>query len=138
MFITLLQSTVGVIYGDFVCILTESHRQLETRFWVKYFPTTVESEKKRYPDIPTIIDSAKNAGLERHKIVVTDKETEFTIAVDFVNLVENKGYSMFRLIEDSDYEAGLAALKKDYENQTVLYSNHGETLMWLRKGAQNG
>ncbi|MCL2409600.1 MAG: class I SAM-dependent methyltransferase [Oscillospiraceae bacterium] len=32
-----------------ICILTESHQQLETRFWVKYFPTTVAVEKRRYP-----------------------------------------------------------------------------------------
>jgi hypothetical protein len=42
---------------------------------------------------------------------------------------------MFRLIEEADYQAGLAALKKDYADKAVIQSNHGETLLWLRKVA---
>ena len=57
-----------------VCILTESHQQLETRYWVKYFQTIVTVEKKRYPDIPNIITAAISAGLDEHKIVTTDAE----------------------------------------------------------------
>jgi ubiquinone/menaquinone biosynthesis C-methylase UbiE len=121
--------------GGLVCILTESHRQLETRFWVKYFPTTVAVEKKRYPDVSEIINIAKTVGLDEHKVFVTDAESENIITEDFIKLVENKGFSMFRLIEEADYHAGLAAIKKDFENKTVIYSNHCETLLWLRKGA---
>jgi ubiquinone/menaquinone biosynthesis C-methylase UbiE len=119
--------------GGLICVLTESHRQLETRFWVKYFPATVAAEKKRYPDISDIIGAAKTVGLEKYKIVVTDKESRFCVTEDFVKLVENKGYSMFRLIDEADYEAGLAELKADYANQTAIHSSHGETLVWLRK-----
>ncbi|MCL1795119.1 MAG: class I SAM-dependent methyltransferase [Oscillospiraceae bacterium] len=119
--------------GGLVCILTESHSQLETRHWVKYFPTTVAVEKKRYPDIPDIATAAKTAGLDEYKVVTTDKDREVIITNDFINLVENKGYSMFRLIEEADYQAGLAALKRDFENKTVIHSSHGETLLWLRR-----
>lgn len=114
-----------------VCILTESHRQLETRFWVKHFPATVAAEKKRYPDIPDIINAAKSVGFDEYNITVTDTDSEFIISEDFVKLVENKGYSMFRLIDESDYQSGLAALKKNFEDKTMIYSNHGETLLWL-------
>ena len=117
-----------------VCILTESHRQLETRFWVKYFPATIPVEKKRYPDIPDIINAAKTAGLTGYKTVSTDADSEVFITEDFVRLVENKGFSMFRLIAESDYQAGLAALKKDYNDQKTIHSNHGESLVWLQKG----
>ena len=116
-----------------ICILTESHGQLETRFWVKHFPTTVATEKKRYPDIPDIIFAAKTAGLDEYKVIVNDADSEVIITEDFVKLVENKGFSMFRLIEETDYQAGLTELKKDYENKTIIHSNHGETLLWLRK-----
>ena len=119
--------------GGFVCILTESHRQLETRFWVKYFPATVAVEKKRYPDIPVIIKAANNAGFDKHKVVSTDSDGEIVITDDFIRLVENKGYSMFRLIEEADYQIGLAALKKDYKTNMVLQNYHGETLLWLQK-----
>jgi len=119
--------------GGFICVVTESHRQLETRFWVRYFPTTVAVEKKRYPDIPDIVMAAKTAGLVDCKTIITDIDSEVTISEDFVKLVENKGFSMFRLIDDADYQAGLAALKKDYAANTVIISNHGETLLWLKK-----
>ena len=134
---------MGMMFAEFcrvlkpdglVCILTESHRQLEMRFWVRHFPATVAVEKKRYPDIPDIINTAKTAGLDEYKIVVTDAERSMTVSEDFVKLVENKGFSMFRLIDEVDYQAGLAALKKDFENKTVIHTNHGETLLWLKKG----
>ena len=134
---------MGMMFAEFyrvlkpsgiVCILTESHHQLETRFWVKHFPTTVAVEKKRYPDISDIISAAKTAGLDEYKVVVTDTENNTTVSEDFVKMVENKGFSMFRLIDEADYQAGLAALKKDYEDKTVIHTNHGETLLWLKKG----
>lgn len=120
--------------GGIVCILTESHRQIETRFWVKYFPATVAVEKKRYPDIPDIIKAAANAGLEKYKVVNTDADNKITISKDFIKLVENKGFSMFRLIDEADYRTGLVAIKKDFEDKTIIENNHSETLLWLRKG----
>ena len=124
--------------GGLVCILTESHKQLETRFWVKHFPTTVAVEKKRYPDIPDIINAAKTSGLDEYKIIVTDAASSITVSEDFVKLVENKGFSMFRLIDEADYQTGLAALIKDYNDRTVIHTDHGETLLWLKKGAHDG
>jgi hypothetical protein len=62
-----------------ICTLTESNLQLETRFWVKYFPTTVEVEKKRYPDIPDVISAANNKGLDKHTVIATDTDSEITV-----------------------------------------------------------
>lgn len=117
-----------------VCILTESYKQLETRFWVKHFPTIVAVEKNRYPDISEIINDAHVVGFMEHKTFLTDANHEIYISEDFIRLVENKGFSMFRLIEETDYQSGLAALRKDFVNKTVLNCNHGETLLWLKKG----
>lgn len=116
-----------------VCILTESHRQIETRFWSNYFPATVMAEKERYPDIPNIINTASQHGFTVDEIVNTDSEQYFTISLDFVNLVESKGFSMFRLISDEDYSRGLNCLKEDYESNVKIKSKHGETLLWLNK-----
>ena len=40
---------------------------------------------------------------------------------------------MFRLIEEADYQNGLTAIKKDFENKTMIHNNHSETLLWFRK-----
>jgi len=123
--------------GGHICILTESHEQLGTRFWAKHFPSTVTVERERYPDIPVIIEAAKSASLSSHKTVVTDEEKTVAISEDFIRLVENKGYSMFHLINDEDYDAGLSALKSDYQKGETFTSTHGETLLWLKKAAAN-
>ncbi|MCL1964730.1 MAG: class I SAM-dependent methyltransferase [Firmicutes bacterium] len=86
--------------GGLVCILTESHRQLETRFWIKHFPTAVAAEKKRYPDIPDIIQAAQTAGLKEHKVITTDADSEFTISQAFVTLAENS----CRILRRKTYE----------------------------------
>lgn len=116
-----------------ICIFTESHRQIETRFWSYYFPATVTAEKERYPDIPDITESAGQSGFTVDENVNTDSEQSFTISSDFTKLVENKGFSMFRLISDEDYSNGLKRLKGDHENNVKIKSNHGETFLWLRK-----
>ena len=119
--------------GGKVCILTESYQQLESRFWVKYFPTTVDVEKKRYPDISTIIDTAEKSGLSLLRIDNTDNLESHCISADFLDLVKNKGFSMFDLISDDDFINGLSQLEHDYENEVVLNYTHGETFLWLIK-----
>lgn len=119
--------------GGSLCIVTESHKQIESRFWVKYFPTIVEVEKKRYPDIPEIIECASNNGFMISMRDVTDIDYKHVISQKFLILVENKGYSMFHLISENDYECGLADLRNDYNKQIEIEYNHGETLLWLKK-----
>jgi len=116
-----------------ICILTESHRQIETRFWSAYFPTTVLAEQNRYPDIPVIIDAAAECGLALHALESTDHPQQVQITPAFVKLVANKGYSMFRLICDADFEKGLADLKRDFEKNAVIETEHGESFVWLAK-----
>jgi len=116
-----------------ICILTESHKQIETRYWSAYFPATVTAEKERYPDIADIISAANQCGLSQDEVVNTAQEHIQAISSDFVKLVENKGFSMFRLISDEAFSDGLKRLKEDYENKVEIKSNHGETFLWLKK-----
>ncbi|MCL2198356.1 MAG: methyltransferase domain-containing protein [Defluviitaleaceae bacterium] len=116
-----------------ICILTESHNQIETRFWSSYFPTMATAEKERYPDIPEIISVAKKCGLSVDENINTDKNQTLTISPEFVTLVENKGFSMFRLISEDEFSNGLKRLKEDYNNKVEIKSTHGETFLWLKK-----
>ena len=119
--------------GGLVCVLTESHRQIETWFWSAYFPGTVEVEKKRYPDIGAIVSEASSCGFGTDEITETDQAKKFLISLDFLTLVEKKGFSMFRLISDESFEDGLAKLRSDFRLKREIVSNHGETLLWLKK-----
>ena len=116
-----------------VCILTESHEQIESRFWSAHFPATVTAEKERYPDIPDIISAANKCCLSVGETINTAHEHTLTISPEFVNLVENKGFSMFRLINDKEFLDGLKHLKEDYEKKSEIKSTHGETFLWLKK-----
>ena len=116
-----------------ICILTESHEQIETRFWSDYFPATVTAEKERYPSLPDIISAAKQYKLKLDENMNTDREQVFTITPDFFGLIENKGYSMFQLISDEEFSDGLKRLTEDYKSQIQIRSNHGETLLWFEK-----
>ncbi len=116
-----------------VCIVTESHVQLENRFWVRHFPSTVDVEKNRYPDITSIIDKAVHNGFDFFTVYSTECHKSHMITKEFVNLVENKGFSMFHNISDEDYEKGLSLLKWDYENNILQNYTHGETFIWVEK-----
>jgi ubiquinone/menaquinone biosynthesis C-methylase UbiE len=119
-------------HDGLICIVTESYGQIESRYWVKYFPELVIIEKRRYPDIPELISTAENSGFNFYKEVSTDKQRKHQISDDFVSLVENKGFSMFGLLSDSEYRSGLEALKQDQKMGNVLEYMHGETLLWLK------
>lgn len=116
-----------------ICILTESHEQIESRFWSVYFPSTVPAEQGRYPDIDVILNAAYDCGLILHGLDATDHPHQIQITSEFVSLVEHKGFSMFRLISDFDFENGLSVLKQDFEKNIVIDTNHGESLIWLVK-----
>jgi ubiquinone/menaquinone biosynthesis C-methylase UbiE len=116
-----------------ICILTESHEQIEERFYSVYFPTMSMAEKERYPDTVDIISAASQCGLAAEENVNTAHEHTQAISSDFVKLVENKGFSMFRLISDEEFSDGLKRLKVDFANKVEIKSNHGETFLWLKK-----
>ena len=116
-----------------ICILTESHQQIESRFWSAYLPATIAAEQTRYPDIDSIIAAATDCGLALHELETTDTPRQTQISADFVKLVENKGFSMFRLISDAEFESGLASLKADFEQGVVIDTTHGESLVWFAK-----
>jgi hypothetical protein len=50
-----------------------------------------------------------------------------------VELVRNKGYSMFHLIPDDEYNAGLKQLEAEVLSGNLGCRNSGETLVWFKK-----
>ncbi len=116
-----------------ICIVTESHNQIDNRFYVKYFPSTAIVDKERYPDIDVIIKEAKSHSLNHIKNTILGDNHETLVTSDFAELVRNKGYSMFHLIPDDEYKLGLDQLERDLKSGPIRYINSGETLVWLNK-----
>ena len=116
-----------------VCIVTQSHQQIENRPIVKYFPGTATVDKERYPDIDEIIVEAKSHGLKFDKKTILHKGEPMALDEEYLELVQKKGYSMLHLISDEEYYEGLKKLKKELMEGTITVNLSGETIVWLIK-----
>lgn len=116
-----------------ICVATESHEQIDKRFYVKYFPATAVADKNRYPDICDIQSAAKRNNLFHIKTVVHDDNREVKVGKEFIKLVEQKGYSMFHLINEEEYQKGLERLKCDVRDKELKLNTSGGTMVWFQK-----
>jgi ubiquinone/menaquinone biosynthesis C-methylase UbiE len=116
-----------------VCIVTQSHAQIEVRPIVKFFPGTARVDKQRYPDIPVIIAAAQSEGLKSLKQEVLFQDQAFELDASYLELVRKKGYSMLHLLTEAEYEAGLKDLEAALRNGPVQAKQAGETLVWFGK-----
>lgn len=119
--------------GGSLCIVTESHEQIDNRFYVKYFPSTAIVDKGRYPDIDEIIGKAQGKPLVHIKNIIKGEGAEIAVTPDFVELVRSKGFSMFHLIPDDEYNTGLKQLEAEVVSGNLNCKNSGETLVWFKK-----
>ena len=118
--------------NGYVSILTQSWKQIENRWYNKYFPSLESIEKNRYPDIEKIIETSKQNGFRLEIIDVKENPVENIVDEHFIKLVEEKNYSMFRLLENKEYKNGLNQLRKEIHKK-IISRNAGESLIWLKK-----
>ncbi|TFG34102.1 class I SAM-dependent methyltransferase, partial [Candidatus Thorarchaeota archaeon] len=122
------------ILGDsrFLCIVTQSHKQIDRRQTSRFFPATAKIDKKRYPDIDEIEETLLNVGFDK----VHPKEYNFNpirLGEDFLNTVENRGFSMLHKISNEDYEKGLHELREAYTRGDELLYSAGYNFIWALK-----
>lgn len=120
--------------GGLLCVVTESHAQIDGRFYNQYFPSLAANEKSRYPDIAEITTRAHDAGL---RVVATESlaSPPSQVSEGFIRNVAEKNWSMFRLLADEEFSKGLQALTRDF-GRTFESPTAGETLLWFCKDAQ--
>jgi ubiquinone/menaquinone biosynthesis C-methylase UbiE len=116
-----------------VCIVTQSHRQIEARPIVQFFPGTVRVDKARYPDIDEVIAAAQFGHLPYLKQEILFEGEVVELGVDFLELVRKKGYSMLHLLTEAEYQIGLSKLEEALQNGPVQTRAAGETLIWFTK-----
>jgi ubiquinone/menaquinone biosynthesis C-methylase UbiE len=118
--------------GGRLCVVTESHKQIQSRFYNSYFPSLAANEKERYPDIQSIVDVAANERLIHEETEVLAAAQRRTISQEFLRCVEEKNYSMFHLLDEREYADGLARLTAD-AGKAIDAVGAGESLIWIRK-----
>ncbi|MFW9887933.1 MAG: class I SAM-dependent methyltransferase [Candidatus Thorarchaeota archaeon] len=124
---------MGRILGSgLMCIVTQSHQQIEDRMTSRFFPATVDIDKARYPNIPEIEYHMDSAGLER----VWSKRYKFNpvmLGEEYLDTVSRKGYSMLHKISENDYQEGLKALQQALAEEENLDYAAGYTYVWARR-----
>jgi SAM-dependent methyltransferase len=119
--------------GGLACVVTESWAQIEARWYNAYFPSLAASEKARYPDIIEIARRASMAGLGPARGEVEPNPGPHRLDEAFLRMVAERNYSMFRLLDEGEYRAGLAAMRSDL-GRSFPSPGAGQTLVWLSKG----
>ena len=115
-----------------MCVVTQSHKQIDSRMTSRFFPASASVDKERYPEIDVIEKDMLAAGFDN----VTPKEYEFRptkLGEEYLNTVENRGYSMLHKISKEDYERGVQDLKKAFESGEELTYSAGYTFVWALK-----
>ncbi len=115
-----------------LCVMTQSHEQIQNRFYNCYFPTVATNEKRRYPDIKVLVEFAVKSGLDHDDTEVLPAASHATITHSFIKNVEERNYSMFRLLDEHEFKNGLKRIRGDL-GKTVKLTNAGETLVWFRR-----
>ncbi|MGD9397464.1 MAG: methyltransferase domain-containing protein, partial [Candidatus Thorarchaeota archaeon] len=93
-------------YGGSVCIVTQSHKQIDDRMTSRFFPASARVDKERYPDVDVIEEFIMHAGFRKMNL----KEYQFRptkLGKEYLHTVENRGYSMFHKISREDYDQGV-------------------------------
>lgn len=119
--------------GGKVCIVTQSHHQIEKRPIVQFFPGTATVDKERYPDINEIIVTAEEQYLRFMKNVILNENAEIELDLEYLDLAKKKGHSMLHLISDKEYREGLKRLETELRHGSIRSKLSGVTLVWFIK-----
>lgn len=122
----------SLVHGGSLCIVTQSHAQIEGRMTSRFFPASAGIDKKRYPDIDTIEKFLFDAGFSSlNSIAYRFKKTK--LGVDYLDTVENRGYSMLHKISRENYEKGVQDLRDAFAGGEELTYSAGYTFVWATK-----
>lgn len=118
-----------------LCIVTQSHKQIEERVTSRFFPATVAIDKARYPSIAYIEATLLNIGFR----AVWSRSCRFSPTIlgeEYLNTISRRGYSMLHGISEHDFQAGLDALRATYDRGERLDYAAGYTFVWAAKDTQ--
>lgn len=115
--------------GGSLCIVTQSHTQIDGRMTTRFFPASARVDKERYPDTDVIEGFMLKSGFGRAR----SKEYQFRptqLGEEYLNTARNRGYSMLHKISQEEYEQGLYALEAAFASGEKLTYSAGYTFVW--------
>jgi ubiquinone/menaquinone biosynthesis C-methylase UbiE len=115
-----------------MCIVTQSHKQIEHRLTTRFFPPTASIDKARYPRIDELETLLFSIGFKE----VHSKHYEYEpvrLGQEYLETIKVRGFSMLHKISDECYESGLEALKSALSRGEELLYSAQYTFLWARK-----
>lgn len=130
----LLQNLFNIAgMGTKFCICTESSNQLQEKYWVKYFPSIPDIDKKRFHSIEDIIKAGENTGWIHIETLRTETQTTASISDTFMERIRKKTLSVLNLLSDEEYKHGISLMEIDYQNQILLRQHEGYTFILFER-----
>lgn len=121
--------------GGQVFIATQSHRQVEARFYNKYFHSLPDIDKKRYHDPDKIIGAAEMNGFTLVSNYSFMDGSDMVVDEKYFSLIQNKSFFVLRMLQDDEFAAGIEEFRKDMDaaNSRFIAKFAGRTLLTFRK-----
>lgn len=121
--------------GGRVVVVTQSHQQIDARFYNKYFPSIAEIDKERYHDPQCIISVAEECGFKAQNIEDYSSGSDLIVDDKYFNLIKDKSFYVFRLISEEEFSKGMEIFEKELKQNTgkFIAPFAGWTLVTLQK-----
>lgn len=100
-----------------VVIATQSHKQVDDRFYNKYFPTLAEIDKQRYHEPKHLISVAEEVGFSCVGLIDYSSGTDMFVDDKYFDLIKNKSFFVLRLLPDDEFSNGIGLFKKEMEER---------------------
>ncbi|MFW9920721.1 MAG: class I SAM-dependent methyltransferase [Candidatus Thorarchaeota archaeon] len=118
--------------GGRICIVTQSHKQIEGRMTSRFFPATIDIDQARYPSIPSLEASLLDIGFSQID-VQSFQFTPVRLGNEYLETVEKRGYSMLHKISDDAYQEGLSKLRDAMATGARLDYAAGYSFVWAER-----
>jgi ubiquinone/menaquinone biosynthesis C-methylase UbiE len=119
--------------GGCIYIITESHKQINEKSWLKYFEGARELMLDIFHDIPFIIEKAQSSEFSLCSEIQIDENPKAFDTMNFIYLVQQKAFSMLHLINDNSYDKGLIKLEEESSKNDFILRHLAKTILCFKK-----
>lgn len=116
-----------------LCICTENRRQLLSKYWIRYFPSIIIKDLKRFPSISKLKKMANQQLFNTIKITYVGERKWSHITNFLLAQILKRSMSVLNLISADEYKTGKKRILRAYQKRKVHFSSRGYTFLWLRK-----
>jgi len=99
--------------GGFICVITNSRKQIKERFSANYFPSVTLIDLKRYYPIYYLRKKLLSTNFKKTRVLHVVAKRKRLIDKKYYLLTKSKAYSVFHKISEKEFRRGLERLKRD-------------------------